>query len=432
MEKMVTDENVKKVAIICDKVYSEKADKRKGGVGTEAQIISRKIYEATDQSKFVVVVVEKDGNDKAYLPVYYQSRIYIDLSDRNLYAKNFGQLLRWVFDKPLYEKPEIGKTPSFLDEAKVPSLSTTTSFRRLINAIKNGEEYTRGALDEYFDTFVVNLENFRINKSVGEYDDLVLENIRSFLPYRDQAVEVFTAVAQYSHMEDSFDQVHSFFEKLIPYLNKPENVQRWQDWDFDNFRFIINELFLYCIAIFIKKNFVVGTAYMLNQRYFYDDPYRDNKMNRFPVFRTYLKSFDYRNQRLNLRRLSLHADIMKEHASGTLGINFNDVMQADFVLYIRDLLDKLNQGENDRDRNSWFPVTLVYAEHRSSPFEVFARAQQGEYFDKLKRILGTQNKASIDELVVGFRSGEIKIPSFGGWASFDPVSLMNYNSLATI
>lgn len=85
MEKMVTDETVEKVAIICDKVYAEKADKRKGGAGTEAQIISRKIYEETDQNKFVAVLVERDDDGKPYLPAYYQSRIYIDLSDNNLF-----------------------------------------------------------------------------------------------------------------------------------------------------------------------------------------------------------------------------------------------------------------------------------------------------------------------------------------------------------
>ena len=45
MEQMVSDPDIQKVLIICDKMYSEKSDKRKGGAGTETQIISRKIYE---------------------------------------------------------------------------------------------------------------------------------------------------------------------------------------------------------------------------------------------------------------------------------------------------------------------------------------------------------------------------------------------------
>ena len=35
MEKMVTDSNINKVLIICNKDYAEKADTRKGDVGTD-------------------------------------------------------------------------------------------------------------------------------------------------------------------------------------------------------------------------------------------------------------------------------------------------------------------------------------------------------------------------------------------------------------
>lgn len=77
MEKMVTDPKIKKVAIICNRVYAEKADGRSGGVGTETQIISPEIYEKEDQNKFVAILTEKDENGKPYLPTYYKSRIYI-------------------------------------------------------------------------------------------------------------------------------------------------------------------------------------------------------------------------------------------------------------------------------------------------------------------------------------------------------------------
>lgn len=43
MEKMVTNPDVKKVIIISDKQYANKADGRDGGVGTETQIISKEI-----------------------------------------------------------------------------------------------------------------------------------------------------------------------------------------------------------------------------------------------------------------------------------------------------------------------------------------------------------------------------------------------------
>ena len=44
MERMVNDSTISHVIIICDKIYSEKADSRKTGVGTETQIISKEVY----------------------------------------------------------------------------------------------------------------------------------------------------------------------------------------------------------------------------------------------------------------------------------------------------------------------------------------------------------------------------------------------------
>ena len=43
MEKMVTDPDIKKVAIVTDETYAKKADGRAGGVGTETQIISKEV-----------------------------------------------------------------------------------------------------------------------------------------------------------------------------------------------------------------------------------------------------------------------------------------------------------------------------------------------------------------------------------------------------
>lgn len=94
MEKMVTDPEIKKVIVVLDRTYAEKADGREGGVGTETQIISPKIYAKADQNKFVGVASETGDDGKPFLPTFYKSRIYIDLSQSDIYAANFEQLLR--------------------------------------------------------------------------------------------------------------------------------------------------------------------------------------------------------------------------------------------------------------------------------------------------------------------------------------------------
>src|ERR1700730_2772626 len=61
MERMVTDETVEEVIIVLDRKYADKANARKGGVGTETQIITPQIYASADQNKFVGVVSEVDA-----------------------------------------------------------------------------------------------------------------------------------------------------------------------------------------------------------------------------------------------------------------------------------------------------------------------------------------------------------------------------------
>lgn len=65
MEKMVSDPSIKRVVIISDAVYASKADGRKGGVGTETQIISKEVYDSVDQNKFVPVLKERDEQGNA-------------------------------------------------------------------------------------------------------------------------------------------------------------------------------------------------------------------------------------------------------------------------------------------------------------------------------------------------------------------------------
>jgi SEFIR domain len=103
MEQMETDREIRKVIIVCNRRYAERSDKREGGVGTETQIITPEIYAKAKQDKFVAVVTERDEDGKPYVPVYYKSRMHIDLGDPSTYATSFERLVRWVFNKPLYE-----------------------------------------------------------------------------------------------------------------------------------------------------------------------------------------------------------------------------------------------------------------------------------------------------------------------------------------
>lgn len=428
MEKMVNDPEIKKVILICDRIYTEKADGRSGGVGTETQIISPEIYEKQDQGKFVAVLSEKDEAGRPYLPTYYKSRVYIDLSNNDLYASNYEQLLRWIYDKPLHIKPELGAKPSFLSEGKPILLGTTLMSQRALDAVRSGKEYAFGAVEEFYSTLVTNLEKFRLAETEGEIDDRIIENISRFLPYKNEAVEMFLNVSRYHDSPEASQQLHRFFESLIPYMFNPKHLTSYRESDFDNFKFIIHELFLSAITALIKYGRFGSAAFLLKHYYYVERnaEYGRNTMVPFTIFRQPLRSLLYRNDRLKLNRLSIQADLLVQRAN-TPGITDHQIMQADLVLFLRDAFDSLKSGV----RKGWYPVTLVYAEDYPGAFELFARAQSKEYFDKIKILFDVNNKEDFSPLVEAFESDKLVIPR-GSLVSINPLFLIGLDKLATL
>lgn len=429
MEKMVSDESIKKVILVIDEQYSEKANKRAGGVGTETQIISAEVYESVDQNKFVAVIASKDCEGKTKLPVFYKSRIYIDLSDEDLYGNNFEQLLRWIYDKPLNIKPELGKKPAFLNEEESASIGTSVAFRRLIDAIKNSRPHASGALVEYFNLFARNLNRFRLEPSKGatDFDQKIVESIEQFLPARSELIEVFSTIAQYDPSTGSAPVIHKFFESLIPYMDRPEGINSYHKWDWDNLKFIIHESFTLCIGILLKHERYDIAEYLIRQRYYVekDESYGQSKMRSYGIFRNHLESLSHRNNRLNLRRLSAHADLLKERCTDS-GISFTHLMQADFLLYLSEAL----QGIKEDRRQEWWPETLVFKSFHGGTFEIFLRAESIEYFNRVAPTLGINSKSDITPFIEAVKEQSIYVPKWD-FDRINPLELMNYEKLCS-
>lgn len=425
MEQMVTSDKVKKVIIVSDCTYAKKADERKGGVGTETQIISAEIYNKVQQDKFVAVVFEKDENGKPCLPTYYKSRIYIDLSEPDTYSENFERLIRWIYDKPVYEKPKLGSTPSFLSEGA--SLWTTYAFNRTIEAIKNSKPYAERALTEYLDILVQNLEKFRIKNVEGNFDDAVIKNIEEFTPYRNEIISLFLNIAIYYPEKKVFELLHRFFESLIPYMFSQETTSFNYDMDFDNFRFIIHELFLYAVAIFLKSELFEQTSVLLNQRYYVPlfSNYGKEVMRPFYELWQTTRSLENRNERLGLKLSSLMAYMLKER-NRTTSLDFKYLMQADFVLFICAELQT-----KDKRFIRWWPETLAYLESYSRPFEIFARAESRQYFDKIKCLFNIKSPEDFKPLLEEYQKGDRQLPRWQ-FDTLNPAVLMNFEKLATM
>jgi hypothetical protein len=317
-----------------------------------------------------------------------------------------------------------------LSDTNSINLGTTTAFRRSLDALKNNKDYWIGALSDYFDLFVHSFEKFRIIEHEGEYDDKVINNLEQFIPYRNELVAIFHAIARYRNVHDAHKTIHYLFERLIPYMDRPEGMKTFTRWDFDNFRFIVHELFLYVIAIFLKNECFYACAYLLSQQFYVTNDDYDKGLKSFSYLRQSMEILNYRNERLakntGMKRWSIRADLLKERC-GSSGILFQDLMQADFVLYLRDAVDSLRY---DQMRQSYWPESLLYLPRFGHPFELFARAESLQYFNEMKIIFNISSKDDFQPFIQAVQKGSIYLPKWN-YETINPIEFMGFDKIGT-
>jgi len=353
------------------------------------------------------------------------------LSQSDIYAANFEQLLRWIYDKPANPKPPPGKRPEFLN-ANAIQLPTRSRASRAIDLLKAGSSQASGAIDEYFSVFAETFEAFRIPVASFDrqtFDEPIVQGIESLLPYRDEFISVVSAVSRYSSSDDD-SHLRRFFEKLIPYMFRPKTVTQYNDWYWDNFKFVIHEMFLYAVGLLLKHERFDLVWQLMSQGYYVRDALDNSRepMHHFGIIRQHMESLTYRNKRLQFNRISLRADML-EKRSHVSGLPFVDLMQADFVLFFFNSVTSFK--ENGRAR--WWPETLLYYQEYAPPFEIFARSESLRYFQKVCPLIAVKSKDELGEMfkLFGIQNSPLYLPH---WDYFHTLSLpgaTNFEKLAT-
>jgi hypothetical protein len=429
MEKMVTDASVTKVLMICDKAYQEKANGRAGGVGTESQIISAEVYGKVAQEKFIPVVVEYD-NDVPCLPAFLKSTIYIDLSGPETDYVNYEKLVRAIFNKPLYKKPQLGTKPSFLLEDSTLKVKTSYKFREFKDAIVQQRPHAKGAERQYLKLMIEALSECRVSDSSDAFDDAIIQSISDLKIYRDELIDFFDLKCTYGGESPEFTQVFDFFEELAFLFGPPPGVTSYNQTWADNFKFFAWELFLYLIAILMKNDLARVAAFFLEDLYHVRGSDRTQAVKQpYTLFAQYCRGIEeYRNSRLKLQKVSLTAFILHERADST-NVSFSELAEADFILCLRHIVHAQDHWPN------WFPRLLVYTSRwGTEPFRAFAKATSKKHQVALCSLLGV---TSIKELITLFTTAEQRgmLDGYHFNSSFGKIpfrGLMNFDELATL
>lgn len=104
MSHAVTDSD--RVICVMTPNYKKKTENLVGGVGVEYSIITAEIQKDIKTEKFIPLF--RKGEE---IPTFLAGRDYIDMRDDNKYGEAIEDLVRDIFNKPKYKKPELGAIP---------------------------------------------------------------------------------------------------------------------------------------------------------------------------------------------------------------------------------------------------------------------------------------------------------------------------------
>jgi hypothetical protein len=392
MEQMVTDPGVKRVLCVCDRLYSEKADGRRGGVGTESQIISKELYDRVTQEKVVALLREKDDHGEPCLPVFFRARMYYDFCDDDRFEEEYESLLRDMLDAPKKKRPALGKPPAHITNDDAIQIKTASVWLRLKDALSKGKPQAKTLLQEYLLAFTDALNDFRITYDrTPNWDEQVVASIGAYLPYRDNFIDCMHTISRFMPAENYADELHEFLEQLLAYQHRPAELQGWSEVSFDNYRFIQAELFLTLVAILIGQKQYELVAQAVDQPYFVKSEFGGSEEVQLGIFafQDHIKSLDeIRKHRLKLPLISVTGDLIRERATDPRA-TFQDLRQADFILYMRPFF------VTRRGSSTWYPRLIGYA-RGSGTLPLFTRATSQKGFHALSVLFEVK---TLDDLV---------------------------------
>ena len=109
-----------KVILVCDKLYAQKADTRRSGVGWETMIIQGDMLFNQDRNKYIAILRDEDINQ--CLPIYMKSKCALNWAGksldnnpkRNALDEDFKSLLTCLFDCKTDKEEILGSVPDFI------------------------------------------------------------------------------------------------------------------------------------------------------------------------------------------------------------------------------------------------------------------------------------------------------------------------------
>lgn len=396
MESMVNDSTVEKVLIICEKGYKEKADGRRGGVGTESQIITSEVYGDVNQEKFIAVISERGKNGEDFLPVYMKSRKYVDLSTE--FEEGYEKLLRVIHGKPLKKRPPIGQMPSFLLDEEAPRHLTSNSLKSMEYKSEKNPRQLPFIWEDFKVSFMETLDFYTldINKS-EEIPQMVRDKIQQLISLRDDYIRALEIMLMNEKLES--DMIVEFFEEIYAYTDF-RNESTFYEIQRDHYKFLVREIVLYTITVLLKfKKFELVSDILIQDYHLSKPGYADRNQD-FTHFSWKLLSLN----KTQPGRISVQADMINSFKHSKYG---KQALETDLLLYY---VTNINERFDDSWK-TWFPISYIHM-IRGQNIKFLERLKSRRYFEEVKIIFNVNDKQELISKLEDFKSERGYFDSF--------------------
>lgn len=394
MQRCVTDPTIEKVLVICDKIYAEKADGFKGGVGTETVIISNEVYQDVEQTKFIAIVAERDDAGNAYMPTYLKGTKYIDMSNAQNYEDGFEKLIRNLYRKPEYRKPKLGNAPSFLLEEKKTILNSNTELRKLIYLVNKNPKKTDILVNEFLEHIRQDFISFSLKSpNRDELENKIFQQLNEITALRDIYLEFLEFYIMETEEIDDYLLIE-FFQSLYPLIYTKEN-NPYFDNQFDHMKFFVMEIIIYTIALLYKYKKYYVIKEIITSSYIVRDHLNNENIGSIGTFRFYPELIEsVKLPSTQQKYISNAGQLIIERASFK-NITSNELIQADFLIYFLTFIFDKNDYIN-----GWYPPTIPY--FSKEKIEFVSKLKSMKFFKSCKLLFGEIDLENLREKIKEF------------------------------
>lgn len=390
MEKCVTDQSITNVLMLLDPIYAEKADGRRGGVGIETQIISAEVYGKVEQDKFIPIVFARNDNGEICKPTYLKSCLHFDLSNEDCYDTEYQRLVKRLFGREIYAKPQLGNKPTWVDSPQISSTKIITKYDKLKQSEPSNSK--KELFFQSLEEIKLNFSSYITEGSVDSVKDD--EYIKLYDGTRKLRNDFLTLISYYMYVNESVTMIGDFLEEI-------QNIAiSGHDLSSEIKRVLVHEMFIYTVAVMIKRKDYTSVGYLLGKTYFDNQRNVPRDYNFFYSASYHTKLDECINKRDNKNYYSGTATYWVE----TLAENIcskNDLVLADLLCYNYSIL-----GVNYVHDWKWFPILYVYGggyNYTVAIQPIANRMQSREFLSKFVVLFGYSN---IDEFITKYKEVE--------------------------